>query len=345
MKVLVTGGAGYIGCVLVKELLDRGYSVRIFDKFYFGKEPLKHVAKKVECIQGDLKNFDPAILDGIGGVIHLGGFSNDPMAEFNPKFNDEVNAEATKILAEACIKKGVYRFVYASSASIYDKGLKGSDKEQTEEENEVEPKSAYSASKYKGELFLLELMQKEPRFCPVILRQGTVFGYSPRMRYDLVVNTFVKDAIKKGKLTVFCGGSAWRPLVSVNDLVKAQILAMEAKEELVRGQLFNVSLGNYQIWDIAHRVREVFKKIKPIEVDIDYSPERMDRSYKISNKKMENLLGMRYTVSIEDAVREMIEKISNGAFNDFDNPQYYNIKWIEFLKEMEDKLKEMGGVF
>ena len=344
MKILVTGGAGYIGAVLVKDLLDRGYSVRVFDKLYFGKKCLNGVEKKIECVQGDLRNFDPAILDGVGAVIHLGGFSNDPMAEFNPKFNDDVNALATKNLAEACVKKGIYRFMYASSGSIYDKGLKGSDAEQSED-SEVEPKYAYSVAKYMGERYLLELMNKEPKFCPVILRQGTVFGYSPRMRYDLVVNTFVKDAIKNGKLTVFCGGSAWRPLVSVNDTAKAHILAMESKEDLVKGEVFNVSLGNFQIWDIAHRVKEVFKKTRPVEVDIDYSPERMDRSYRISNKKMENVLGMRYTVSIETAVRDMIEKLNNGSSVDFDNMLYYNIKWLEFLKDMEDKIRAMGGVF
>jgi len=344
MKVLVTGGAGYIGSVLVKELLDRGYSVRVFDKFYFGREGLKSVEKKIEMVQGDLRNFNESILDGVGAVIHLGGFSNDPMAEFNPKFNDEVNATATKLLAEACVHKGISRFTYASSASIYDRGLKGSDREQMEDE-EVEPKYAYSVSKYKGEQYLREIMKTAPKFCPVILRQGTVFGYSPRMRYDLVVNTFVKDAMKKGRLTAFCGGVAWRPLVSVKDVAKAHILAMESKEDVVKGQTFNISLDNFQVWDIAHRVKETFKGIKQIEVDIDYSPDRMDRSYKLSNKKSENILGLRYTVSIESSVREMIEKISAGLAADFDNPAHYNIRWLEQLKEVEDKVKSMGGVF
>ena len=212
MKVLVSGGAGYIGSVLIQELLGRGYAVKVFDKMYFGKKHLENggYGSRIEFVQGDIRNFDASILNDVGAVIHLAGLSNDPTAEFNPKANMEMNCNGTNVLAEACIEKGVCKFTYASSASVYDKGLIG-ENELLNEESKVEPIAAYSQSKYLGERILLDLSEKNDRFCPVILRQGTVYGQSPRMRYDLVVNTMVKNAFINGRMKVFCGGMQWRP--------------------------------------------------------------------------------------------------------------------------------------
>ena len=159
MKVLVTGGAGYLGSAIVAELVHKGHSVKVFDKLYFGKESLNQFKNRIEIVQGDIRDFDKSVLDGVDAVVHLAGLSNDPTADFNPKANMEMNRDGTEKLAQACIEKGISRFTYASSASIYDKGLRAA--EQLQDENTpVEPIAAYSISKHAGEIVLLELMKK-----------------------------------------------------------------------------------------------------------------------------------------------------------------------------------------
>jgi len=344
-KILVTGGAGYIGSVLTKDLLRRGYAVRIFDKLYFGKEHLKDIKNKIEIIQGDLRKLDEKIFKDIGAVIHLGGLSNDPTAEFNPQANMEINADATHNLAKICAKKGINRFTYASSASIYDRGLTDSDILQDEKTEISEPKMAYSLSKFRGEKALLKISEEYLDFSPVILRQGTVYGYSPRMRYDLVVNTMVKSAFETGRINVLSGGIQWRPLVDVRDVSIAHIIALEAPEKKIKKQLFNVSMENTRMLDLAHRIKESLKPVVNAEIDVDYNFDRIDRSYRISGNKLEKELGFRYQWSIEDSVKDLCKRIKDGEVNDFENPKYYNIKWMEHLVNMEKRIKEMGGVF
>ncbi len=349
MKVLVTGGSGYIGSVLVSELLQKGYAVKVFDKLYFGKEHLDKggYGSRIELIQGDIRKIDKSVLDDVGSVIHMAGLSNDPTAEFNPKANMEMNREGTKSLAGACIEKGINVFTYASTASIYDRGLR-ENSGLLDEETTVEPIAAYSESKFEGEKVLLELADKNPNFCPVILRQGTVYGQSPRMRYDLVINTMVKSAFVNNRIRVNCGGSQWRPLVDVRDVARAHIACLEAKVNDIRGEIFNIIYENYQILDLAHRVKESIKDIQSCEVDVDYREGRIDRSYKISKEKFEEKLKFRYRVPVEDSARNMAQHIKNylskgGKVTDLDNPIYYNIKWMEHLVDMEKRLKQMGG--
>src|SRR3989344_9160429 len=291
MKVLVTGGAGYIGSVMVSELLQKGYAVKVFDKLYFGREHLEKsgYGSRIELIQGDMRKMDKNILDDVGAVIHMAGLSNDPTAEFNPQANKQINQEGTRILAMACIDKGISKFTYASTASIYDKGLRENNI-LLDENSAVEPIAAYSESKYGGQRALIELMNKDKNFSPVILRQGTVYGESPRMRYDLVANTMVKNSFAEGRIKVFCGGLQWRPLVDVKDVARAHIACLEAKLEDVRGEIFNVVYDNYQMIDLAHRVKESLRDIQATEVDVDYSGGRIDRSYRISNDKIEQKL-------------------------------------------------------
>jgi len=340
-RVLVTGGAGYIGSVLTRELVHKGYDVRVLDKFYFGKESLKGLESRIEIVQGDIRNVDDNILEGIDSVVHLAGFSNDPMADYNPKANNEINVVGTKNLARLCAEKGINRFTYASSASIYDKGTKGS-QEMQDEESVVEPKAAYSISKYGGELELLEVMKEFPDFSPVILRQGTVYGASPRMRFDLVINTFTKAAFNDGSLNVFCAGSQWRPLVSVEDVSRAHIACLDADEGKVKGQIFNVTDGNYLVMDVAHRVKYALGDIMPVEVNIDYEGNKLDRSYQMDGSKLENALGFRYQDNIDSSVKDIAKRIQNDEFGDLNNPLYNNIQWVKFLVEMDKKLKGIG---
>jgi nucleoside-diphosphate-sugar epimerase len=339
--ILVTGGAGYIGCVAVRQLLDKGEAVRVYDKLYFGEDGLAEVADKIDLVQGDIRTFDPAVLDDCNAVVHLAGLSNDPTAEFNPKANHEINTTGTEVVARACKERGVSRFIFASTCSIYDLGFYAPDFLR-DEESEVRPRAAYAVSNYEAERILLDMA--DDRFCPVILRQGTVYGWSPRMRYDLVVNTFVRDALAKGELTVHAGGEMWRPLVDVTDLCRVYIACVEAPDALVHGKIFNVVEKNYRILELAHWVREAFKPIKKVEIEVDYTSYKT-RSYRVSGQRIETVLGVKPLVAVKDSVEMMLRMIHSNSHLDLFNPRYYNIQWMTLLADMESTLKRIGGVF
>jgi len=337
-KVLVTGGCGYIGSVLVPMLLKRGYEVRVFDKLYFGEEPLKNVRDKIELIPGDVRNFKPSILEGVDSVIHLGSLSNDPTAYFNPGATHSINYEGTMNLAQACKQRGIDRFVFASSCSVYGFHPEG----VVDETSPTDPQSDYAKSKLDVDNELL--LMADDGFCPVSLRQATVFGFSPRMRWDTVVNAFVMHTFKGGRLDVWFGGAAWRPLVHVKDAAKAQILCLETEPDKIRGQIFNLVYKNYRVLELAQQVRKALSEIGiDIELDINYD-EVDNRSYRVSGEKIAESLGFVPSVSVEDGVREIAGVLREGQYRDFDHPIYYNIRWIKLLVEIEDRLKKTGKV-
>ena len=339
--ILVTGGAGYIGCIAVRQLLDKGETVRVYDKLYFGDQGLKEVADKLELVQGDLRTFDPKVLEGCDAVLHLAGLSNDPTAEFNPKANHEINTYGTEVLAKACKTAGVRRFIFASTCSIYDLGFYAEDFLR-DENSEVRPRAAYAVSNYEAEHILLGMADSS--FSPVLLRQGTVYGWSPRMRYDLVVNTFMRDALVKGALTVHAGGEMWRPLVDVTDLSRVYIACVEAPDDKVHAQIFNVVGKNYRILELAHWVREAFKPVKKIEIEVDYTNYKT-RSYRVSGQRIESTLGVKPMVGVKESVEHMLKMVQQHNQTDVYSPRYYNIEWMTLLNEMEDTIKRMGGVF
>ena len=339
--ILVTGGAGYIGCIAVRQLLDKGEAVRVFDKLYFGDEGLAEVADKIELVQGDIRTFDPAVLDGCDAVLHLAGLSNDPTAEFNPKANDEMNRVATEVVAAACKKAGVRRFVFASTCSIYDLGFYAPDFLR-DEDSEVKPRAAYAVSNYEAERVLLKMA--DGKFCPVLLRQGTVYGWSPRMRYDLVVNTFLRDALTKGVLTVHAGGEMWRPLVDVSDLSRVYVATIEAPEDKVHGKIFNVVGKNYRILELAHWVREALKGERKVEIEVDYSSQKT-RSYRVSGERIQQVLGVKPLVPVKESVEHMLKKVTERPLTDLHHPRNYNIEWMTLLADMERTLKRIGAVF
>src|SRR3954469_3735075 len=187
--ILVAGGAGYIGCVLIPRLLERGYRVRLLDRLYFGEEPLASFRDDIELVVADVRDLPDSAFEGVDGVINLSGLSNDPTAEYDPEANWQMNALGTEALAERCVARGIERYVYASSCSLYD-GLPPGMHDETAD---IAPRAAYATSKRYGEEALIRLAGHG--LTSVILRNGTVYGWSPRMRFDLVVNTFVKDAL------------------------------------------------------------------------------------------------------------------------------------------------------
>ncbi len=343
-KILLVGGAGYVGAVLAEELLERGYAVKVLDRLYYGQDGLRDIRDRVELIVGDMRTAGPEVLEGVDAVINIGGLSNDPTAEYNPRANYEMNTVATRTLAAFCKQQGVRRYLFASSCSIYDRGVGDDRKDMLQDESaEVTPRAAYSRSKYEAERALLEMADRD--FCPVILRKGTIYGFSPRMRYDLVVNTFVKDALSKGVLTLHYGGEMWRPLVDVRDAARAYIACLEAEEEKVRGQIFNVSFQNVRISELALRVREALRQ-EGVQVDIrpDYGYKGV-RSYRVSALKIERTLGVRPQVTIEESVVDMVDKVRRYGYTDFDNPKYYNIRWMRLLEEAQQVIQVTGSVF
>ena len=336
--ICVTGGAGYIGCILTERLLDRGYRVRLLDRLYWGHEPLAHVEDRIEVVEADVRDVPSGALDGVDGVIHLAGLSNDPTAEYDPKANWQMNAVATESLARACVERGIERFVFASSCSLYD----GLPPGMHDERAEIEASGAYGTSKRYGEERLLELI--DAGLCPVILRNGTAYGWSPRMRFDLVVNTFVKDALLHERLKLHGGGWMWRPLVDVKDIADAMIAAYEAPAELVRGEIFNVLHSNYQIRELAMLVAGSVQLLGR-RVDLEEVPApALTRDYKCSNTKLAQRLGFIPVRSVTEAVADMLARIDVDDRTMLTDPRYYNIRWMELLHEVGPRVQRFGTV-
>ncbi len=343
-KVLLVGGAGYVGAVLAEELLERGYAVKILDRLYYGDIGLRDVHDRVELVVGDMRILPPDILEDVDAVVNVGGLSNDPTAEYNPRANYEMNTLATQTLAEMCKQHGVRRYVFASSCSIYDRGVGNDDKDvMQDEDSPVEPKAAYSGSKREAEKILLQMTDKD--FCPVILRKGTIYGFSPRMRYDLVVNTFVKDALSKGYVNLHYGGEMWRPLVDVRDVARAYITCLQADEDAVRGQIFNIAHRNMRISELALRVQQALREVGiQCDIRVDYGYKGV-RSYRVSVHKIDRSLFFRTKISVEESVQDMVDKIRRYHCDDFDNPRYYNIRWMRLLEEANKVISITGSVF
>src|SRR3954447_11088378 len=336
--VLVTGGAGYIGSVLTQRLLDRGYRVRILDRLYWGRGPISATLDRVEVVEADVRDIPATALDGVDAVIHLAGLSNDPTAEYDPQANWEMNAIATETLGRACIDRDVERVVFASSCSLYD-GLPPGMHDETAA---IEPRGAYATSKRYGEEALLRAAAEG--LTAVILRNGTVYGWSPRMRFDLVVNTFVKDALLAGKLLLHGGGWMWRPLVDVRDVSDAMIAAYEAPAEKVRGEIFNVLHSNYQIRELAMLVAGSVQ-LTGRRVSLEEVPApKLTRDYECANAKLSTTLGFIPRHSVLEAVTDLIERVRHLDAAKLTDPRCYNIRWLELLNELKPALDEFDTV-
>lgn len=342
-KVLVVGGAGYIGCILVEELLAKGYSVRVLDRLFFGREPIRSFADRVELVEEDMRAVDESHMEDCGAVINIGGLSNDPTAEFAPRANEEMNTHASIRVAEAARRAGVARLIFASTASIYDRGVGEESRDVLLDEGaDVDPKAAYATSKLAAEQGILPL--GGDGFAPVVFRMGTVFGFSPRMRYDLVVNTFVKDALSQGTLHIFNGGEMWRPLIDVQDVARAYVGALECDPGIISGQVFNLSAGNFRISELALQAQRGFQRIGlPVQLDVDYAYRPM-RSYRVSSEKVFRVLGFRARVSVDQSVERMVTEVRRRDLTDFTNPRYYNIEWMKLLEESVDIVARHGYV-
>jgi nucleoside-diphosphate-sugar epimerase len=336
--ILVAGGAGYIGSVLVPKLLNRGYRVRVLDRLYFGAESLEPIRDKIDLVIADVRDIPASAFDGVDGVINLSGLSNDPTAEFNPEANWQMNALATENLGRECLTRGIERYVFASSCSLYDglpPGMHG-------EDAPVVPRAAYATSKHYGEKALLELAGEG--LCPVILRNGTVYGWSPRMRFDLVVNTFVKDALLGGALKLHGGGWMWRPLVDICDCADAMIATYEAPAEKVRGEIFNVVHSNYQIRELAMIVAGSVQ-LTGRSVRLEETPGlTLNRNYECANAKLSTTLGFIPRRSVLEAVTDILTKLNADDLLFLTDPRGYNIRWLELLHSVKPTVDSFASV-
>src|SRR3954463_10804454 len=338
LRVLLAGGAGYIGCILAERLLERGYKVRILDRLWWGEEPLAHVRDRIEVVNADVRDVPSEALEDIDAVINLSGLSNDPTAEYDPDANWQMNAVATETLGNACVERGIERIVFASSCSLYD----GLPPGMHDESAAIAPRGAYATSKRYGEEALVGLIDRG--LCPVILRNGTVYGYSHRMRYDLVVNTFVKDALLVERLLLHGGGWMWRPLVDVRDVSDAMIAAFEAPDDLVRGEVFNVLHSNYQIRELAMLVAGSIQLLgRPVRLTEVPAP-RLTRDYECSNTKLSQTLGFTPCHSVVEAISDMLTAIDLSDRSKLSDPRYYNIRWLELMNEIEPRIQRFGAV-
>ncbi|MBW8780676.1 MAG: SDR family oxidoreductase [Verrucomicrobia bacterium] len=326
MNVLVTGGAGYLGSVLVPKLLMRGHRVRVVDIGYFGMGHLRTMRPGVDIIRADILDVLASqvaleeLLRGIDVLVHLAAISNDPSAELNLQLTERVNFEATRDLAIACKARGI-RFVFSSSCSVY-----GEVTGEAGEEDRVNPLTAYARSKAGSERFLLSLADENWR--PAILRNGTLFGFSPRMRFDLVINSFSYCATLYNEVHVFGDGRQWRPFLHVADCARAFVYFVEHPAH--KHLLCNVAHENFRVMDLIAIFQALNPSVKPVYVPVD-DPDT--RNYHVSVVRMQEE-GIRPSVRVTPGAEEIIESIVTGRIVDPRAAYHRNTKWLKELTEI-----------
>jgi len=328
-KVLVTGGAGYVGCVLVPTLLDAGYQVVVYDLMLFGRDGLPQHAN-LEVIEGDIRDTTKLAeaFKGVHSVIHLACISNDPSFELDSELSKTINFDCFEPMVVAAKEAGVRRFIYASSSSVY--GV--SDAPEVTEEHPLVPLTEYN--KFKGLCEPLLFKHQSPEFTCVTIRPATICGYSPRLRLDLTVNILTNHAISKGKITVF-GGEQKRPNLHVEDMCDAYLLLLEIEDEKIAGETFNCGYENHSVAELANFVKRTVEKILPERGPIEIATTESDdlRSYHISSEKIKQKLGFTPRRTIEDAVRGLCEAfVANKIPDSFDDEKYYNVKRIKGME-------------
>jgi nucleoside-diphosphate-sugar epimerase len=324
-SVLVTGGAGYVGAALVPKLLARGHRVTVLDRYWYGREALAAVrgAAHLREIDGDIRDGDTVkrALDGCDAVIHLACISNDPSFELDPDLGRSINYEAFAPLVAAAKTAGVARFIYASSSSVY--GV--SESLTVDEDHPLLPLTDYS--KYKMLCEPVLLAEQSACFTTFVLRPATVCGYSSRMRFDLSVNILTKDAVTRGKITVF-GGAQTRPNIHIDDLTDLYADLLDERPERIAGQILNAGFQNRTIADLAALVRDVVSCELPHlpPIAIETTPSADLRSYRVDSERIADRLGFRPRRTIEDAVRDICRAFAAGRFGwPVDDRRYYNV--------------------
>ena len=321
-KIFITGGAGYVGAVLVPRLLNEGYEVTVFDLMIYGEQVLPEDSR-LTTIKGDIRDADllRMSIPGHDVVIHLACISNDPSFELNPTLGRSINLDAFRPLVEISRNAGIKKFVYASSSSVY--GVK--QEQNVDESMTLEPLTDYSQFKADCEQILLEY--QSPDFTTVTIRPATVCGYSPRQRLDVVVNILTNLAYHKREITVF-GGTQLRPNIHIEDMVEAYIAVLRAPVDVIAGQIYNAGYENQPVSELAEIVRqEVGTDVKLTTTSTDDN-----RSYHISSQKINEQLGFRATFNINKAVKDLLDAFEKGWLpNSLEDEIYFNIRRMQSL--------------
>lgn len=335
MRVLVTGGAGYIGSVMLRLLLDRGYDVSCLDRLFFGTDPIKDIADRIKIFKTDVRWFDSSVMDGVDAVLDLAALSNDPAGELDPEKTMDINFRGRARVAKLAKARGVRRYVLASSCSIY--GFQGG---IITEDSPVNPLTTYAKANRMAEE--AALAESSDSFCVTALRQATVYGFSHRMRFDLAINGMVLGFFRNGRIPIMRDGKQWRPFVHVKDTSKAFIRVLESDPSVVNGQIFNVGSNdqNVQIFDLAKTVAESIG----VPFEYDWYGSQDNRSYRVGFDKIKTL-GYSTSYSIADGAREVYNALKEGRLNG-DDPRTITVKWYKHLLEAQRLTREveLGGV-
>ena len=318
----MTGGAGYVGAVLVPQLLSEGHKITVLDLMLYGQNVFQ-TNKNLKVIKGDIRDKEllRKTISGHDSLIHLACISNDPSFELNPKLGKSINLDSFRPLVEVSRESGIKRFIYASSSSVY--GVK---KEKKVHENmSLEPLTDYSKYKAECEEIISEYISDE--FTTVTIRPATVCGFSPRQRLDVVVNILTNLAFHKREITVF-GGDQLRPNIHIKDMAEAYSLLLKAPRDKVIGKVFNAGFENQTVLELAEIVKEVIGK----DVSLVMSKTDDNRSYHISSAKFKEELGFKTMFTVKDAVKELKHAFLNNLLKDpLTNEMYFNIKRMQSL--------------
>lgn len=327
MRILVAGGAGYVGSKLVPALLEKGYQVTVYDLYLYG-DVFKNLEKNenLKQIKADLRNFDQVdkALSKIDAVIHLACISNDPSFELNPALGKSINLDAFEPFVKLAKKHKVKRFIYASSSSVY--GIKS--EPNVTEDMELEPLTDYS--KFKAECEKILMKHKSEHFICTALRPATVCGYAPRQRLDLVVNILSNLAYHTGQVKVM-GGDQMRPNIHIDDMVRAYIHVLSAPKAKVQGETFNVGYHNHTVLNLGQMAADIMGKKREVKLQIEKSSD--NRSYHVNSDKIKKTIGFEPLYNIEKAIEDLLVAFDKKLLPDaLEDKRYFNIKTMKEAK-------------
>lgn len=337
--VLVTGAGGYIGSILVPKLLNKGYKVKALDRFFFGEDKLKQNGN-LKIIKEDSRRIKDEIFADVFAVIDLVAISNDPSGE---KFEEEtwqINQISRVRTAQIAKKMGVSRYILPSSASIY-----GFQDEQVDETAKTNPLTIYAKANERAEQGILPLCNDD--FCVTVMRQSTVFGYSPRMRFDLAINGMTYGAWKNKKLPLMRDGSQYRPMVHVEDTTDVMCLLLETEQSKINGEVFNIGgeSNNYKLGELGEKVAKAVSEYLNEDIKVEWYGDPDHRSYRIDFAKIKNTLGWEPKWDAVKGARQIVEKLESGELQK--NQQSITLEWYDELIKWHKIIKDVekyGGV-